>query len=116
MLPQKMKISDKAFNSLRRLQTNTSLTVNIGARIAFFASIERGHKYEGQAINLTQRELDKYTWLGDQASIVEMLLKQNYSGLKNAELYRAWASHVEDGAQILEGKQNIAEVAKFVAG
>lgn len=115
MLPHKMKITDRAFNSLRRLQNNTSLTVNIGARIAFFASIERGCTYQGENMILRQRELDKYTWLGEQTIVVEMLLRERYPESSKGNLYKAWAYHVEDGALILESKQNISELAKFVA-
>lgn len=105
MLPQKMKISDKAFASLRRLQNNTGLTVNIGARLAFFASIERGFTWNGEDIQLTQRELDKYTWLGDYGDVVEMLLKQKYPNLSDKDYYKAWAAHVDDGGLIMENKK-----------
>ncbi len=107
MLPQKMKISEKAFVSLRRLQINTGLTVNIGARLAFFASIERGFTWNGEDIQLTQRELDKYTWLGDYEDVVEMLLRQKYPSLELKNYYKAWGSHVDDGALIIESKNNL---------
>lgn len=110
MLPQKMKISDKAFNSLRRLQNNTGLTVNIGARLAFFSSIERGHTWQGEEIEVKQRELDKYTWLGEHADLVEMLLKQKYPNLEEKDYYKAWASHIDDGAITIETKTNIYSI------
>lgn len=110
MLPQKMKISDKAFNSLRRLQNNTGLTVNIGARLAFFASIERGFTWDGSDIEFKQRELDKYTWLGDHVDLVEMLLKQKYPSLEVKDYYKAWGSHVDDGAIILERTPKISRL------
>ena len=110
MLPQKMKISDKAFNSLRRLQNNTGLTVNIGARLAFFASIERGFTWDGSDIELKQRELDKYTWLGDHGDLVEMLLKQKYPDLEAKDYYKAWGSHVDDGALMMETKTQLSEL------
>ena len=110
MLPQKMKISDRAFTSLRRLQNNTGLTVNIGARLAFFSSIERGHTWKGEEIELKQRELDKYTWLGDHVNLVEMLLKQKYPNLDEKGYYKAWASHIDDGAILIETKPNIFSV------
>ncbi len=111
MLPQKMKISDKAFNSLRRLQNNTGLTVNIGARLAFFASIERGFTWDGKDIELKQRELDKYTWLGDHVDLVEMLLRQKYPSLEVKDYYKAWGSHVDDGALVIETKSNLFDLA-----
>lgn len=107
MLPQKMKISEKAFVSLRRLQINTGLTVNIGARLAFFASMERGFTWNGDDIQLTQRELDKYTWMGDYGDVVEMLLKQKYPNLEAKDYYKAWGSHVDDGALVMETNQSL---------
>lgn len=110
MLPQKMKISDKAFRSLSRLQNNTGLTVNIGARLAFFSSIERGYTWQGEEIEVKQRELDKYTWLGEHVSLVEMLLKQKYPNLEEKDYYKAWASHIDDGAITIETKTNIFSI------
>lgn len=107
MLPHKMKISEKAFTSLRRLQSNTGLTINVGARLAFFASIERGFTWAGEDIQLTQRELDKYTWLGEHGDVVEMLLKQKYPHLEPKDYYKAWASHVDDGALTIETKSSL---------
>ena len=108
MLPNDMKISVKAFNSLRRLQSNIGLTVNIGARLAFFTSLERGYTYKGEEIELTQRSLDKLTWLGDYSSLVELLLKEKYPKLNKQEMHKAWGSHVEDGAQLIDSKTNIS--------
>jgi len=113
MLPQKMKISEKAFVSLRRLQINTGLTVNIGARLAFFASMERGFTWNGDDIPLTQRELDKYTWMGDYGDVVEMLLKQKYPNLEAKDYYKAWGSHVDDGALLIETSPNISTLSNF---
>ena len=114
MLPNKMKISDIAFNSLRRLQSNVGLTVNIGARLAFFTSIERGYKYQGEEIELNQRELDKFTWLGEYSSLVEMLLTENYPTLNKKEMYKAWGSHVDDGAKQIEAKSSLLSITNIL--
>lgn len=100
MLPNKMKISENATNSLRRLQSNTGLTANIGARLAFFASIERGYRFDPDKFTVehTGRELDKHTWLGEHARVTELLLKQAYPSFTKSQLHDAWASHVDDGA------------------
>jgi DNA sulfur modification protein DndE len=110
MLPHKMKISEQAFNSLRRLQTNTGLTINVSARLAFFSSIERGYIYSNEEVELKHRELDKYTWLGNYSDLVEMLLKQKYPDLDKQGYYRAWASHVDDGALMIEAKSSLSEL------
>lgn len=112
MLPNKMKISERATNSLRRLQSNTGLTANISARVAFFLSLEKGHRYDPKTdtVEHTGRELDKHTWLGDNAEIVEMLLKETYPKLTKQELYKAWVSHIDDGSVQIENKKSLLSI------
>jgi DNA sulfur modification protein DndE len=104
MLPNKMRISEKSTNSLRRLQSNTGLTANIGARLAFFISLERGYRFDPAKDNIehTGRELDKHTWLGDHNIITEQLLKQSYPGLTKSQLHDAWSAHIDDGSTQIE--------------
>ncbi len=112
MLPNKMRISERATNSLRRLQNNTGLTVNIGARIAFFASIERGDHYDPEVdiVEHTGRELDKHTWLGSHVLLVEMLLTQQYHNFDNQNKAKAWAYHVSEGSSLIEGKNHMCNI------
>lgn len=112
MLPNKMKISERATNSLRRLQSNTGLTANIGARLAFFTSFERGFRFdpEKDTAEHTGRELDKHTWLGDHAVVTEQLLKGAYPSFTKPQLHDAWAVHVDDGSTLIEGKNNISNI------
>ncbi len=114
MLPNKMKISERATNSLRRLQSNTGLTANIGARLAFFTSFERGFRFDPARDNVehTGRELDKHTWLGDHNLVTEQLLKGAYSNLTKTQLHDAWAAHVDDGASRIEGSKSLGALAK----
>ena len=114
MLPNKLKISESATNSLRRLQSNTGLTANIGARLAFFNSLERGFRFDPtkDTVEHSGRELDKHTWLGDHAIVTELLLKQTYSELSKSQLHDAWAAHIDDGVQKIEKKQSTAALTK----
>ena len=109
MLPNKMKISESATSSLRRLQSNTGLTANIGARLAFFTSFERGFHFDPttDTVEHNGRELDKHTWLGDHGVITEQLLKQSYPSLNKSQLHDAWAAHIDDGAKELAGKNSL---------
>ncbi|MEY8213093.1 MAG: DNA sulfur modification protein DndE [Colwellia sp.] len=112
MLPNKMKISERATNSLRRLQGNTGLTANVSARVAFYLSLEKGHRYNPKTdtVEHTGRELDKHTWLGDNAEIVEMLLKETYPNLTKQELYKAWVNHIDDGSVQIENKKSLLSI------
>ena len=109
MLPNKMKISESATNSLRRLQSNTGLTANIGARLAFFTSIERGYRFDPatDSVEHTGRELDKHTWLGDQAVVVELILRNHYPNITKRLLGKAWAAHIDHGCKSLEAIQSL---------
>lgn len=89
--------------------------MNVSARLAFFSSIERGYSYTNKEIELKHRELDKHTWLGDYAGLVEMLLKQKYPDLDKQGYYRAWASHIDDGALMIEGKSSLLEISNYIS-
>jgi DNA sulfur modification protein DndE len=112
MLPNKMKISERATTSLRRLQSNTGLTANISSRVAFFLSLEKGHRFnpKNDRVDHDGRELDKHTWLGDNSEIVEMLLKETYPSLTKQELYKAWVNHVDDGSIQIENKKSLINI------
>lgn len=112
MLPNKMRISERATNSLRRFQSNTGLTVNIGARLAFFISFESGFRFDSESITVehTGRELDKHTWLGDYSVVTEQLLKGAYPSFTKSQQHDAWAAHIEEGAKQIEGKSCITSL------
>ncbi len=115
MLPNKMKISERATNSLRRLQSNTGLTANIGARLAFFTSLERGFRFdpESDTVEHSGRELDKHTWLGDHGIVTEQLLKEAYPSFTKSQLHDAWAAHVDDGSTQIESKNSLLSLANL---
>ncbi len=112
MLPNKMKISENATNSLRRLQNNSGLTANIGARIAFFTSFERGFRFdpETDSVEHTGRELDKHTWLGEYAVVTELLLTEAYPNFSKAQLHDAWTAHIDNGIKQIEGKSKLSSI------
>jgi DNA sulfur modification protein DndE len=116
MLPNKMKISESATNSLRRLQGNIGLTANIGARLAFFTSIERGFRFDPvkDSVEHNGRELDKHTWLGDHILITELLLKATYPNLEKQQLHDAWAAHIDDGSTRVESSKNIISLSHII--
>jgi DNA sulfur modification protein DndE len=112
MLPNKMKISETATNSLRRLQGKTGLTINLSARLAFFTSIERDFRFDmtKHLVEHSGRELDKYTWLGEHALVTEFLLREMYPNSSRSQLHDAWAAHVADGSIAIEGKASISSI------
>lgn len=108
MLPNRLNLPKQTEERLRRLNQNTGIKPNVGSRIAFFKSLERGFTYKNSSIKLDgPLAQDKITWLGDCRESIEMLLKQRYSELPSKELAKAWASHVEDGMSGLAGSRSL---------
>jgi DNA sulfur modification protein DndE len=109
MLPNKMKISESATNSLRRLQSNTGLTANIGARLAFFTSFENGFRFDlsTNTVEHNGRELDKHTWLGDHGAVTEQLLIEAYPSFTKSQRHDAWAAHIDNGAIEIESRKSL---------
>ena len=116
MLPNKMKISESATNSLSKFKGKTGLTVNVGARLAFFTSIERGFRFD-PATDIAEhsgRELDKHTWLGNHDGITEQLLNEAYPSLTKSQLHDCWAAHIDDGTKRIEHIKDLRELAALI--
>lgn len=113
MLPNKLRISEQSTIALKKLQGNTGITVNIGARLAFSTSFEQGFLFDHriQSVEHTGRELDKHTWLGDHVKVTEALLKSAYPTFTKQQLHDAWAAHIDDGSKFIDGSKNLASLA-----
>jgi len=113
MLPNRMQLTRVVEDQLKRLKSNTDITPNVSARIAFFRSVESGFtftkadekKLDGSLV------LDKITWLGETQLITEQVLKLKYPELEGKALQSAWAAHVEDGIAALRNHKSILNLS-----
>lgn len=99
MLPNRMQLSKNTEEQLKKLKAQTGITPNISARIAFFRSVETGHKFDSSIEYKTDGNLilDKVTWLGSVQHFTELLLIKLYPSFTAKQLQQAWAFHVERG-------------------
>lgn len=112
MLPNRMQLDRQTEDHLKRLKSQTGLTPNVTARIAFFRSIESDFLYKNEIKKLDGTlVLDKVTWLGDTGSITELVLKMKYPILDSRDLMKAWAAHVEDGIAALRNHKCLLSFA-----
>jgi DNA sulfur modification protein DndE len=111
MLPNRMQLTKTVEEQLKRLKSNTDITPNVSARIAFFRSVESGFTYtESDDKKLDgSLVLDKITWLGETQLITEQVLKLKYPELEGKALQSAWAAHVEDGIAALRNHKSLLE-------
>ncbi len=106
-----MQLTRTVEEQLKKLKSNTDITPNVSARIAFFRSIESGFtftkddekKLDGNLV------LDKITWLGETQLITEQVLSLKYPSLEGKVLQSAWAAHVEDGIAALRNHKTLLD-------
>jgi DNA sulfur modification protein DndE len=114
MLPNRMQLTKTVEEQLKRLKSNTDITPNVSARIAFFRSVESGFTFtEADEKKLDgSLTLDKITWLGETQLITEQMLKLKYPELEGKALQSAWAAHVEDGIAALRNHKNLSDLSQ----
>lgn len=116
MLPNRMQLTKTVEDQLKRLKSNTNITPNVSARIAFFRSVESGFtftkadekKLDGSLV------LDKITWLGETQLITEQVLKLKYPEFEGKALQSAWAAHVEDGIAALRNHRTLNDFSNSI--
>ena len=112
MLPNRLQLSNRVEEQLKRLKTATGVAPNISSRIAFFRSVEWGFLFDGYDYKTDGKmSMDKAVWLGDTCNAVELILKMLYPDLDGRKLMQAWASHVEDGIASLRNHKDLIELS-----
>lgn len=117
MLPNRMQLSRKTEDQLKKIKSHTGITPNITARIGFFRSIESEFRYstsnEFQKLD-GSLILDKITWLGETAKATELTLFLLYPNLDDKDIIKAWAAHVEDGISSLRSCKNLVDFTSLI--
>lgn len=111
-----MQLTKTVEEQLKRLKSNTDITPNVSARIAFFRSVESGFTYTDNDEKKLDGSLvlDKITWLGETQLITEQVLKLKYPELAGKALQSAWAAHVEDGIAALRNHKGLSDFSKSI--
>lgn len=109
MLPNRMQLSRTVEDQLKKLKSQTGITPNVAARIAFFRSIEAGYTFQPKETFVLDGNLvlDKFTWLGKTQLTIELLLKSKYPTYNSKSLQAAWASHVEHGMSSIRNHKSV---------
>jgi len=116
MLPNRMQLTKTVEEQLKRLKSNTDITPNVSARIAFFRSVESGFTFTASDEKKLDGSLvlDKITWLGETQLITEQVLKLKYPELEGKALQSAWAAHVEDGIAALRNHKSLLNIISSI--
>lgn len=99
MLPnRKISLTKKAEEHLKRARQSTGQGVNQLANEKYFLSIEKDAIFSTTKLEkpaMGDIKLDKFAWLGDCKTAVELSLRQLYPTASEEEAALLWALHIE---------------------
>lgn len=104
---KRLRFSTEADTWLKVLKTRTGLTPNILCRAAFCLSLaEPGVPTDVSGEPESQREINRYTLLGEYDKLFEALLRQRVAadGLSEADLDDQFRRHVHRGIALLSSR------------
>lgn len=118
---QRVRFSTEADNRLRMLKARTGLTPNIICRLALCLSLEEPGLPRSDASEPSQREINRYTLLGEYDLLFVTLLALRHPELGNNsdELAHLFIQHLHRGITLLANRvkspASIAELVQHVS-
>jgi DNA sulfur modification protein DndE len=113
MLPNRVRISKKATDSLRVLKSRTAVTPNILCRIALAVSLRDGYSVKRDSASLDGTEFNLNTLLGDHTVLYECLLRQAHGEMNEREASHFLVAHIDDGIEKLRRIKTVADLLSY---
>lgn len=116
---QRIRFSVEADNRLRMLKARTGLTPNILCRLGVCLSMAEPGDPVSDSSEMSQREINRYTLLGEHDKLFVSLLFQRHpeavNDVENAELL--FVRHVHRGVTMLANRlKSVGSLAELAAG
>ena len=107
MLPNRIRISKKATDTLSMIKGRTGLTPNILCRLAIAHALEAGSLKKRVDSKQDGQEFNTNTLLGEHSDLYAMLIRQQTS---DVELGKVVAQLVDDGVGLFSGVNNLSDL------
>ena len=116
---QRIRFSVEADNRLRMLKARTGLTPNILCRLGVCLSMAEPGDPVSDSSEMSQREINRYTLLGEHDKLFVLLFFQRHpeavNDVENAELL--FVRHVHRGVTMLANRlKSVGSLAELAAG
>jgi DNA sulfur modification protein DndE len=116
MLPNRLRISKQATDSLRLLKSRTGLTPNLLCRAALVISLEEGASAGERQTDLEGSELNLGTLFGDNVGVYECLIRQVHGNVEGRTLNVLIAAHVDSGIDLLKKSRSLGDFVRHSVG
>ena len=104
---KRIRFSKEADSWLRVMKSRTEITPNLLCRLGFCLSLEEGGIPENEKYDEgSDREINRYTLLGDLELVLTSLLRQRLQadGIPLTEMDRQFRAHLHRGVVLLAGR------------
>ncbi|MCE7890292.1 MAG: DNA sulfur modification protein DndE [Sorangiineae bacterium PRO1] len=104
---KRLRFSRDADNWLRVMKSRTGITPNLLCRLGFCASLEEGGRPDpGKYPEDSDREINRYTLLGEFENVLVALLRQRLvrDGVDLSEMDDMFRAHMNRGVILLAGR------------
>lgn len=116
---QRVRFSTEADNRLRMLKARTGLDNNIICRLGFCLSLEEPGEPRSDSSGPSQREINRYTLLGEYDPLFVALLNARHPSVGDnpEELAHLFVEHLHRGVTLLANRlKSPASIAELFSG
>ena len=110
MLPNRMRISQTATDSLKMLKGRTGLTPNLICRMSLLMSLEDGLRGGQKIQELTGSEFNASTLFGEFGQLFEALIRQVHGDLDPKQCALVIAGHIDAGLDRLRKSRSLGDL------
>ena len=112
MLPNRLRISKHATDTLKVLKSRTGVTPNLVCRTALAISLEEGAAAGDRPTDLEGSEFNLATLFGDNVRVYECLIRQVHGHIEGRSLNVVIAAHIDSGLERLKKSRSLLDLVR----
>lgn len=112
MLPNRLRISKQATESLKILKSRTGVTPNLLCRMALVISLEEDAATGDRKTDLEGSEFNMATLFGENAQAYECLIRQLHVNIEGRALNTVVAAHIDWGLEYLKKSRSLLDLVR----
>lgn len=115
MLPNRIRISKRATESLKQIKGRVGITPNVLCRVALMLSLNDDYSPNLEQTDLDGTEFNSVTLFGEHALLYECLLRECHGDRPPKDMQLVLAAHIDNGVDKLRRVKSASDVLTFAA-